>query len=143
MGEDLITPELENKCLDLICSSKIMMLSNIDENEYPAVRSMLNLKNKGLKKFRATTNTSSKKVKQIGDGTKASLYFVDGSKFLGLTLFGIVKILNDEDSKKMLWQDGFEMYYPLGVNDPDYSVVYFEAFSGEFYHNLSVSEFRI
>ncbi len=139
----MVTKEIEDKCLDLVKRSGIIILSNLNEKGYPSTRALLNMKSNGLKEFWTTTNTSSKKVGQIKNGQKASLYFIDEKNFLGLTLFGTVRILQDENSKKKLWQNGFEMYYPKGVSDPDYSVLYFKTGSAEFYHDLSIVEFEI
>jgi general stress protein 26 len=36
---------------------------------------------------------------------------------------GQIEIIEDMDIKRALWQDGWEMYYPKGVTDPDNSVL--------------------
>lgn len=48
-------------------------------------------------------------------------------------LVGTIEILQDLESKEMLWFDGAERYYPLGVEDPDYSVLCFTARQGDYY----------
>jgi len=58
-------------------------------------------------------------------------------------LIGTVEILQDIESKKMLWIDGAEVYYPLGVEDPDYSVLCFTAKRGNYYHQLKNMSFEI
>jgi general stress protein 26 len=58
-------------------------------------------------------------------------------------LAGTMEILHDLKSKKMLWADGYEKYYPLGVTDPDYSVLRFTAKSGNYYHGLENIKFKI
>jgi len=37
----------------------------------------------------------------------------------------------------MLWVEGAEIYYPLGVEDPDYSVLCFTARWGNYYEQLN------
>ncbi|MBA7661245.1 hypothetical protein ES703_69260 [subsurface metagenome] len=49
-------------------------------------------------------------------------------------LVGTVEILQDLESRKMLWFGDAEKYYPLGVEDPDYSVLHFTARQGNYYH---------
>jgi general stress protein 26 len=43
----------------------------------------------------------------------------------------------------MLWNDGDERRYPLGVEDPDYSVLCFAARRGNYYHRLKNITFEI
>jgi len=58
-------------------------------------------------------------------------------------LVGSVEVLHDIDSKKRLWSEGSERYYPLGVTDPDYSVLRFRAQWGNYYHALSNVTFEL
>ncbi len=58
-------------------------------------------------------------------------------------LTGTIQILQDLKSKQMLWHDGDERYYPLGVEDPDYSVLCFTARKGNYYHKLQNMTFEI
>lgn len=119
------------------------MLGTVDEKGCPDVRAVLKMQNEGLKKIWFSTNTSSRKVAEIRKNPKACVYFVDFEKWAGLTLTGSIKILRDIKSKKRLWRKGFEKYYPLGVNDPDYSVLRFTAKKGKYYHNLSGTVFDV
>jgi len=61
----------------------------------------------------------------------------------GLMLVGEVEIRQDLESRKRLWREGYEKYYPLGVNDPDYSVVLFTAHWGNYYHALANITFEL
>jgi general stress protein 26 len=54
-------------------------------------------------------------------------------------LIGTIQILRDLKSRKMLWKDGDERYYPLGVEDPDYTVLRFTAHKGNYYHKLNIT----
>ena len=74
---------------------------------------------------------------------RACIYFVDENEFKGLMLVGVVEILQDIESRKMLWNEGYEIYYPQGVEDPDYSVLRFTARQGNFYHGLNNITFEI
>lgn len=40
-------------------------------------------------------------------------------------LLGTMEVLEDAESKQMIWHEGNTMYYPKGVTDPDYCVVKF------------------
>jgi len=64
------------------------------------------------------------------------VYFVDFSDWMGLMLLGTMDVLTDSQSRKRLWRDGYEQYYPLGIDDPDYTVLRFTAESANYYYQL-------
>jgi general stress protein 26 len=129
--------------LRLIEKSKICMLGTNGENGFPNIKAMMNLKHEGLKKIWFSTNTSSKRVQQLRKDNRACVYYVDEKNFKGLMLVGTIEILQDIESKKKLWAEGAEVYYPLGVADPDYSVLCFTSKRGNFYHSLKNIDFEI
>ena len=103
----------------------------------------LYMENEGLNKIWFSTNTSSKRVGQLVRNSTACVYFVDFEQWMGLMLVGNCEVLHDMESKKRLWREGFEKYYPLGVTDPDYSVLRFTAQWGNYYHALSNATFKL
>ena len=111
--------------LELVNRSEIAMLSTIGEKGHPEIRGMIKVEAEGLKKIWFSTNTSSEKVKQLSKNSKTCVYFVDFEKWMGLMLVGTCQILQDPEAKKRIWHEGDEKYYPLGVTDPDYSVLLF------------------
>lgn len=58
-------------------------------------------------------------------------------------LKGTMEVLQDQDSKNMIWREGDEMYYPEGVTDPDYCVLKFTAHEGRYYSNFKSETFQI
>ena len=58
-------------------------------------------------------------------------------------LIGTIEILQGRASKEMLWADGCEVYYPLGVDDPDYTVLCFTSEYGNYYRHLKNVNFKI
>ena len=58
-------------------------------------------------------------------------------------LKGTMEVMEDADTKKMIWRDGDTMYYPGGVTDPDYCVLKFTAQSGRYYANFKSEDFEI
>ncbi len=127
----------------LVDRTSICMLGSIDNVGYPNIRAMIKMKNEGLHTIWFSTNTSSRKISQLRSNQKTCVYFVDLEKWIGLMLIGTIEILQDTESRKHLWQDGFEKYYPAGVNDPDYSVLRFTARSGKYYHALTHATFEL
>ncbi len=129
--------------LALVNRSTIAMLGTSGAEDYPNIRAMIKMESEGLKRIWFSTNTSSKKVTQLKNIPKACVYFVDFDKWMGLMLVGTVDILQDPESKQRLWRKGFEKYYPLGVNDPDYSILRFTGQWGKYYHGLATITFKL
>jgi len=135
--------EAANQGLELVEKSAICMLGTNGEDGFPNIKAMMNLRHEGLKQIWFSTNTSSKRVQQLRKDNRACVYYVDEKNFKGLMLTGIIEILQDIESRKMLWSEGAEVYYPLGVEDPDYSVLCFTAKRGNYYHGLKNITFEI
>jgi general stress protein 26 len=131
------------RSLELANKSEIAVIGSNGENGYPNIKAMLKMKNEGLKKIWFSTNTSSKRVAQFRKDPKVCVYFVDPLQFKGLMLVGDIGIHQDIKSRKLLWRQGFERYYPLGINDPDYCVLCFTAKWGNYYHKLENITFQI
>jgi len=129
--------------LALVERSIIAMLGTVDGNGHPNIKAMMNMEHEGLKVVWFSTNTSSKRVAQILQNPKTCVYFVDADQFKGLMLVGTIEVLQDDKSRQRLWRPGCEKYYPLGVTDPDYSVLRFTASWGNYYHGLSNITFDI
>ena len=129
--------------LELMKRSQIALLGSIDANGYPVMKAMFNAKYDGLRQVWFSTNTSSKRVTLFRKDNRASVYFVDDTTFEGLLLVGTIELLQDEESRNMLWVDGCEKYYPRGVNDPDYTVIKFTAIKANYYHGLRNTDFDV
>jgi general stress protein 26 len=127
----------------LVEKSGFAMLGTNGKSGYPNIKAMIKFENEGIKKIWFSTNTSSKRVQQILKDGKTCVYFADFERYKGLMLIGEAVVLQDRESKRRLWREGCEMYYPLGIDDPDYSVICFTARSGNFYHALSNLSFEI
>ena len=112
-----------------------------DETEgFPEVRALLNLANpKQYPKLKDkaisvdgetltiyfTTNTSSRKVRQIRANKKVCFYFVLPKKFKGVSAVGTIEEVTDQAVKEDFWQTGWRIYYHKGPTDPDYTVLKF------------------
>ena len=100
-------------------------------------------KREGIGRLYFTTNTSSMRVSQYKDNPRACAYFYDKRFFRGVMLRGTMEVLRDKRSKKMIWKDGDEMYYPKGVSDPGYCVLKFTAQNGRYYSNFKSENFNV
>lgn len=112
-----------------------------DETEgFPEIRALLNLANpKKYPKLKDkaisvdgktltiyfTTNTSSRKIRQIRENKKVCLYFVLPKKFKGVSAIGTIEEVTDQTVKEDFWQTGWYIYYHKGAKDPDYTLLKF------------------
>jgi general stress protein 26 len=129
---------------NLIDRQNIAFISSVDEAGFPNTKAMLPPRQRdGIREFYFTTNTSSMRVRQFREDPKACIYFCDKRFFRGVMLLGTMEVLEDAESKEMIWREGDSMYYPLGVTDPDYCVLHFTAVSGRFYSNFSSEDFAV
>lgn len=129
---------------NIIDNIKVSLIGSVDQQGFPNAKAMLPpRKREGIKYIYFTTNTSSMRVKQYGKNPKACAYFFDPRYFKGVMLTGTMEVLQDDASKRMIWKDGDEMYYPKGVTDPDYCVLKFTAESGRYYSNFKSEDFKV
>lgn len=117
--------------------AKIACVASVDADGYPQVKAMLVLEHESLRTQYFSTNTSSKRVGQFLHNPKASVYYCDADQFRGALFTGVMEVLTDHASKAALWREGFEMYYPRGVDDEDYCVYRFTAEKVNYYYGLS------
>ena len=129
--------------LKLVEKLNFCMLGTNGEDGFPNIKGMMNLRHEGLRKIWFSTNTSSRRIQQLKNDNRVCVYYVDEKSFQGLMLVGTVEISQDIESRKMLWSEGAEKYYPLGVEDPDYSVLCFTAQRANYYHALKNISFEI
>lgn len=124
--------------------ASVVTLAYVDAQGYPVAKAMLAPRRReGIKTFWLTTNTSSNKVACLRQNPQASLYWVDRRFFRGVSLCGTVEVLEDAESKRLIWREGDTMYYPAGVTDPDYCVLKFTAVKGRYYSNFKNEDFSI
>lgn len=117
---------------------QVAYVASVNEDGFPQIKGMLVLEHDSIKTHYFSTNTSSKRVKQFLNNPKASVYYVDDTKdkYKGALFTGTMEVCTDHETKAMLWREGFEMYYPKGIDDEDYCVYRFTAETVNYYHGL-------
>jgi len=112
----------------LIDHASFALIGSTDQDGFPNVKAMLPPRRReSLGRFWFTTNTSSMRVAQYRKDSRACIYFLDSRFFRGVMFVGHMHVLEDRESKELIWRDGDTTYYPQGVTDPDYCVLRFEA----------------
>jgi Uncharacterized stress protein (general stress protein 26) len=124
----------------IIEKSNGVVLTTINEKGFPESRALFNLAYKKqfpklagraleLEGDRITlylsTNTSSRKVSQVRENQKTSLYFCLPDKITGAGLCGYMTEITDPAFKESFWQRGWEIYYHEGPADPDFALLKF------------------
>lgn len=133
-----------NTLESLIDRQAVAFVGSVDAEGFPNMKAMLAPRiRKGLEVFYFTTNISSMRAAQYRRNPKASIYFYDGTSFEGLMLRGTMEVLDDAASRRLIWREGDTEYYPLGVDDPDYSVLRFTALKGRYYSNFHSENIEI
>lgn len=129
---------------NILDRQSIVYVSSVDEEGFPRTRAMGAPRvREGIKEFYFSTNTSSSKVDLFRKNPKASIYFCDKRFYRGVLLKGNMEVLDDVDSKEMIWQPKDTMFYPGGVTDKDYCVLKFTAMGGRYFSNGKTEEFII
>lgn len=129
--------DIEKTFGNIIDKQKVCYISSIDNDGFPNTKAMLRpRKRNGLKEIYLSTNTSSLKVYNFRNNSKACLYFCDKRFYRGLMLKGNVQVLEDQETKNMIWKIGDTMYYKKGKTDPDYCVLKFTTSSIRYYSNF-------
>jgi len=102
---------------------------------------MSNIKTEGIKTVWFASGTDSYKTKNFKRDSKSSVcYHTDSDN---ITLIGDVEIVDDMEIKKQLWVDWFIKHFPLGVTDPNYCILKFEANYIQIYIEDNFEEFNI
>ncbi|WP_368936681.1 pyridoxamine 5'-phosphate oxidase family protein [Bacillus sp. SH8-8] len=130
-----------SESLEMVNRSTVTMLGSVDEGKFPNIKAVLKLESQGIKKFWFNTNTSSKRIQQYKDNPKACLYFLESEKYVGLMLIGNMEIIKDRELKAKLWRSSFEEYYPMGIDDPEYSILCFTSLKGKYYDGAKNIDF--
>jgi len=139
-----MTKDFTKAGLSIVARSSKAIIASVDDDGFPNLKAMLQPReHDGLKVFYFTTNTSSMRVQQYLKNPKASIYFYDTRFYKGLMLCGTMEVLTDQPTKDHIWRDGDDMYYSLGVTDPDYCVLKFTAVNGRMYENFKSFDFKV
>lgn len=123
--------------------SKFVFVGSVDKAGGPVIKAMFAVDRDGFGVHYMSTNFSSRRVQQFLADPAACLYFCDEQHFQGLRLDGSMEVCTDRASRERLWKDSDRMYYPQGVDDPDYCVLRFTARKGNYYHGLKNVDFSI
>ena len=136
----------QDEIIDFIRSQKVAVVSGVDKDGFPSQKAMFAPRRiDGRTVFYFSTNTSSQKVEIFRSNDKASVYFYKQGKlkYIGIQLKGTMEVVMDRGSKASIWLPTDTMYYPLGIDDPDYCVLKFTVTGGRFYSEGKTEDFLL
>lgn len=107
---------------------------------YPYVKGMEIRGRKGLTFYFSTASTTLR-VEQYNNNGAASLYIHRG--FKGVMLLGHMDVVDDAESRRVVWHEGDEFYYPRGFDDPTFKVLRFTPLRGRLNDSKGVHDFVI
>ena len=126
--------DIKAKALKL-AKKKIAFVGSVNAHNAPNIKAMVVAKRDGLKTFYFASNNSALRTEQYQQNKNACIYFKGGPIYRGLMLEGTMEILNDDNSKKLIWKFGMKNIYKNGgINDPDFCVLKFTAKTGRYYY---------
>ena len=134
---------IQSEIRHLIQNAKVAYISSVDEAGYPNTKAVLALEREGIATHLFSTNMSAKRKQQFMRNPKACIYFCNEADYRGLMLVGQMQVCTDREHKVRLWREGFEIYYPKGIDDDDYCVLEFKAAYGNYYHGLKNTTFTM
>ncbi len=128
---------IRKACLEVMRVSEAVYVTTLDEEGAPVTRAMFNLRREEQFPSVApvfaghdqdllailSTNTSSEKVRHLSREPRVCLYYCIPETFHGVMLSGRVSFEPDAALKRAIWQEGWETYFPTGVEDPDYTLL--------------------
>lgn len=138
-----MTKELKEQMEKLVDEAKVAYVSSVDEKGYPMIKAMFALQNDDLSTHYFSTHYTNRRTQQFLKNSKACVYFCREDSFEGLMLNGDIEVMTDREHKTMLWREGFEIYYPEGIDTENYCVYKFTAYKGNFYHGMSSDDFTL
>ena len=122
----------------------LSFVGSVDDGGFPQVKAMLAPRGReGLRVFWFSTNASSMRVAQFRRNGAVCLYFCAPRTFRGLLLTGTMEVLEDAASRRLVWREGDERYYPGGVDGPDCCALRFTARTGRYYCDFHSENFEI
>ncbi len=108
--------ELIKAAKEIIQSAKTCALVTIDTEGRPRIRTMDPFPPEDSLVVWFGTNSNSRKVKQIQENSKVTLYYADDDDTGYVMIHGIAEIVSDNTEKQKHWKPKWKDFYP---NFPD------------------------
>jgi len=124
--------KIKQQIIDLIENAEVSCLGSVNSSGFPEIKAMMNIQRDGLFTHYFSTFLYAERTSQYQQNPKACIYMYTKGDPKGLMLVGSMQVLTDKHHKELLWRDGFEKFYPDGVETENYCVLKFTAEYGDF-----------
>jgi len=103
---------LKTVALEMMNHSSTCALITLDKNNAPVARMMQTTPTANDFIIWLATNPKTRKVEQITVNEKVSLYYSDSTETGYLSVQGKAILVNDLETKKAHWKEGWQAFYP-------------------------------
>lgn len=129
---------------EFIARQKTSIISSVDEEGYPATRALIQPVLVDGNDIYFATYTSSRKVKQYQNNSKACVYFFEkGRNYQGVEIKGDMVVCTDQPTKERFWKPFFNKFYRRGVTDPDYCILKFTGFEVQYFSSFRTETVKL
>jgi len=104
--------KIKTVALEIINSAATCSLITIDGEGFPTARMMQTLPTEGDFLIWLATKPNTKKIDQIKQNAKVSLYYTDDQSTGYVCLKGKAVLIDDAQAKKTHWKEGWQAFYP-------------------------------
>ncbi len=133
--------QLIDRANALLLRTPALTLTSVDENGFPRPVAMAILHADNLNEIWFATPFNSEKVRHYETSEKAgATFYADGEN---VTMVGNVDIVRDKETKRKLWKDMIEKFYPNGVEDENICLLRFKPVSGVFVFDGKLSRVNL
>lgn len=109
---DSLNQKLLNVAREIMVSAKTCALITVDKQNQPRTRMMDPFVPEKDFTVWLGTNPKSRKVTQIKNNPKVTLYYLDESNSGYVTLHGKAELVSSLDMKEKKWKENWEAFYP-------------------------------
>ena len=111
------------------------LVTTVRPDGWPETRHLANMMNKAATDLTLyfMTGRHSPKVEQITANPKCSLYYYNDADHHSVRLFGTMKLIDDEKTRRAHWDDAFLKFGYSGVDDPEFVLLRFTPSEYKYY----------
>lgn len=115
-SKDTLNSKILIAAHEIMTTASTCALITVDKGQRPRVRMMDAFKPESDFTVWFGTNPNSRKVSQIKNNPKVTLYYLEKNNAGYVMIQGAAKLVDDKMEKETRWKDGWEAFYP---NKPD------------------------
>lgn len=130
--------------IQFVRKQRTSIILSVDEEGYPWTRALIQPRHIEGNDIYFASYTSSNKVKQYKNNSKACAYFYEkGKDFQGAMIKGTMQVLTDQDTKNRFWMPFYKRFYKQGVTDPEYCILKFSCQEAQWFSNFKTETIKM